>query len=74
MSKMKIVLEVTNPSVRTAIEHLRTVVVDCGYCGGSGFFVADEVVDGTSRKVCPLCGGSGRLSADVTVSYSRVND
>lgn len=69
MSKMKQILELSSPTLKTKTERIVGSVQRCNYCSGNGWFWGQAKLGDTVKIPCPMCEGSGLMHPVVTIEW-----
>lgn len=73
MSKIRQILELCSPTLKTKKEHLKGHTQTCNYCCGNGWFWGRDDETFESVKVpCPMCEGSGKMRPEITIEWKPV--
>ncbi|MBR3444323.1 MAG: hypothetical protein IKH14_00415 [Prevotella sp.] len=72
MSRIRQILELDSPSMKSLHECVVGIPQPCNYCGGSGWFWGEDGFGEAVKEDCPLCKGSGKLRPVVTIDWETV--
>lgn len=73
MSKIRQILELSSPTVKTKHERIIGLAQLCNYCCGNGWFWGMDENREFIKVPCPICGGTCKVRPEITVEWKPIN-